>query len=601
MSRPASAGLLADARHVVRYLGYVARHFSAFFLVLALTLITLLVEYAATSLMIPMAPGIAQRDSAVTAFWTHVAAGLGLDPVPRTWLWLFVLLLLLRLSLGYVLAVMSTWLGKRVHRALSGRVFAHVVGKEPMAQVYTRSVGHYITIAGDDTFRSGTILASLLQAGVGLATALVALAVLWQFSPEFFAWVTSFLVLSLLAVSLMMNRVLSINVRANELSRELGTTFVEALNSLRSIRALHAERFVIETYAGQILRYVRMLVLIDAIRAAARTLPAVCLLLIAVVLLRPSGSVDMSDAALIAGTVIVIRVFAALGQVVTAGAQAFTDIRAIKDIDALIAGSVVATAERDSLYPLVEIRSLDLRDIDFGYGERGAVLSGLNIRLEAGRTYAVVGPSGAGKSTLADLLLGLSVPDRGTLLVNEGTTSLADARRGFALVEQQPKIFSSSLRDNLLLGAQASDAELYAALEAVSLSETVRALPDGLDTRVSYLGENFSGGQRQRLGIARALVRNPQVLILDEATSALDRETRVALVSQLRRRMADRIIVFITHDAEIEGIADVVLRIDSAVGSADPSADTDLSVIPPNTGAGDRAFTRPSGPHQGGV
>jgi ABC-type multidrug transport system fused ATPase/permease subunit len=561
-----SGGLLVDGRQLLGYVAYVARNFKAFYLVAALTGLALVLEYAATSLMIPLAPGNIAADSVVTVFWTRVAAAAGLEPTPRTWLWLFVIVLLARVALGYVLVVQSTWLGKRVHRALSGKVFSHIVTEEPMSRVYTRSIGHYITMAGDDTFKSGTILANLLQAAVGASTAVVALVVLYQFSPSFFGWVAGFLLVSLAGIGLLMTRVLAINARAVDLSRELGTTFIEALNSLRSIRSLQAGSFVVSTYAAQIRAYVRMLVVIEAIKSAVRTAPALGLLFIAAMLLRPGSTLEASAATLIAATAIVIRVFAALGQMVTSGAQVFTDIRAVKDIGALVelaSHAPVAAVET----PAPEVRSVTLRSVWFGYGDRGQVLSGVDFRFEAGRTYAIVGPSGAGKSTVADILLGLTSPDRGEVLVNDGAVDLALARRRFALVEQQSKIFSTTLRENLLLGAQASDSALHSALEAVSLGELVRSLGDGLDTRLSYLGENFSGGQRQRLGIARALVRNPQVLILDEATSALDQHVRASLVDRLRERMSAGIIVFITHDPAIEDIADEVLRVEPAGGA----------------------------------
>ena len=560
----APGGLLVDARQLVGYVVFVARTFKAFYLVLAMTLCALALEYAATSLMIPLAPGSLAADSAVTVFWTRLAVGMGLEPVPRTWLWLFVIVLLARVAIGYALSVLSTWLGKRVHRTLSGKVFSHIVTVEPMSRVYTRSVGHYITMAGDDTFKSGTILASLLQAAVGGATACVALAVLYQFSPTFFFWVAAFLAVSLAAIGLLMSRVLAVNARAVDLSRELGTTFIEALNSLRSIRSLQAGAFVVRTYAGQIRAYVRMLVVIDAIKAAVRTAPAIGLLLIAAIVLRPGSEVEAAAATLIAAMVIVIRVFAALGQMVTAGAQVFTDIRAVKDIGVLVKLASCDPVEGHAV-PVPPVRSIALRGVWFGYGERGQVLSGIDFRFEAGRTYAIVGPSGAGKSTVGDILLGLTTPDRGEVLVNDGEVDLALARRRFALVEQQSKIFSTTLRENLLLGAHAPDSVLHEALDAVNLGEMVRGLGQGLDTRLSYLGENFSGGQRQRLGIARALVRDPQVLILDEATSALDRPVRAELVSRLRARMSAGIIVFITHDPAIEEIADAVLHVEPAV------------------------------------
>ena len=145
---------------------------------------------------------------------------------------------------------------------------------------------------------------------------------------------------------------------------------------------------------------------------------------------------------------------------------------------------------------------------------------------------------------------------RATVSVNDGSLPLQVARARFMLVEPQPKIFSTTVKDNLLLGAKASDAAVLAALETVNLDEMVRVLNQGLDTRLTYLGENFSGGQRQRLGIARALIRQPDVLILDEATSALDSATRIEVVAKLRDRMREGIIIFITHDPEISALAD---------------------------------------------
>jgi ABC-type bacteriocin/lantibiotic exporter with double-glycine peptidase domain len=552
--------ITAIAGQIVRYCGFVARNFRAFYVVVALTLLVLVLEYLATSLMIPMAPGREAANSLVTQVWSKVAVQLGMEAVSRTWLWLFFIVMMFRLVLGYVLAVLTTWLGKRVHERMSGKVFGHILLLEPMGRVYTRSVGHYITMAGDDTFKSGTIVSSLLQTAVGFSTALVGMVVLYQFSPQVFAGVVMFLLASLAVTAFLLRRLVRVNNRAVDLSRELGTTFVEALNSLRSIRSLRSERFVMSTYAAQIHAYLRMLVELDAIKTGVKAFPAIVLLLLAAIALRPGTSVDMTDAALFAGTIIIIRVFASLGQMVTAGSQLLSDIRAIKDIGALVELAQEKQRVSEVIAP-APLRTLSLQRVSFGYGDRGRVLDDVSFRFEAGHTYAIVGPSGAGKSTLADILLGLSKPDSGTVTVNDGGLPLEVARAGFMLVEQQPKIFSSTIKDNLLLGAQACEDTLYASLEAVNLDGMVRSLDLGLNTRLTYLGENFSGGQRQRLGIARALVRRPDLLILDEATSALDPKTRIEVVAKLRACMRKGIIIFITHDPEIAALADEVLHI----------------------------------------
>lgn len=550
---------------IIHYASFVARNFRAFYVVVALTLGVLALEYLATSLMIPMAPSQTVASSQVAGFWSRVTEHFGLEPVFRTWLWLFFILMMVRLSLGYVLSILTTWLGKMVHESLSSRIFEHVLLLEPMGRVYTRSVGHYIVMAGDDTFKSGTIVSSLLQASVGFLTTLVSLLVLYQFSSVVFSGVALFLSISMFVVMILLRRVVQVNNKAVNLSRELGTTFVETLNSLRSIRSLQGERFVAAAYAEKIGVYIRMLVEMDAIKTGVKTFPAIVLLLLVSIVLRPGAEVTMTDTALFAGTIIIIRVFASLGQMATAGAQLLTDIRAVRDI-----GALVELAQKVGSVPVLvatkPVRSVNLCRVSYSYGDRGRVLNDVSFRFEAGHTYAIVGPSGAGKSTLADILLGLSVPDGGTVTVNDGGLSLEVARACFMLVEQQPKIFSTTVKDNLLLGAQASDDALYAALETVNLDGMVRALDQGLDTRLTYLGENFSGGQRQRLGIARALVRQPDVLILDEATSALDSETRIEVVAKLRARMRDGIIIFITHDPEIAALADKVLSIGEIPG-----------------------------------
>lgn len=547
-------------KQLVKFIAFVSRVSRALYPLLALALIVLGLEYAATSLMIPMAPGEAASNSPVTRIWTEVATAWGLPLQSKTWLWLFFLVMMIRLLLGYLLSVMTTWLGKRVHQILSKSIFSHILLEEPMSEVYTRSVGHYITMAGDDTFKSGTIISSLLQTIVGFLTATVGMVVLYQFSSALFAGVVLFLSLIMVALFYLLRWVVRENNQAVSLSRESRTIFVEALNSIRSIRSLHSEKFLIETYSCKMRSYIRMLVEIDAVKMGVKAFPAIVLLLLASIGLRPGVELEMGGAALFAGTVIVIRVFASLGQMVTAGSQLLTDMRAIHDI-----GTLIAQAEEEQKTEVIAarapVRVVELSQIAFGYGDRGCVLDGVSFRFERGGIYAIVGPSGAGKSTLADILLGLSQPDKGTIKVNDGGLGLAEARSRFMLVEQQPKIFSASVRENLLLGESAGDDVLYAALQTVSLDEMVLDLEQGLDTKLTYLGENFSGGQRQRLGIARALIRQPDVLILDEATSALDPNTRVKVVGKLRERMRDGIIIFITHDPEIAALADKVLPI----------------------------------------
>jgi len=559
-TRPFS--LRSTASQLLRFIVYVANHFRLlFYTIITLTFLALALQYLATSLMIPLTT-TTMANGRVFKFWAAVAHELNLPPSGRSWIWMFFIVMCIRVMLGFLLTVATTALGKRVHRTFGNGVFRHVLSGEPMGRIYARSVGHYITLAGDDTFRCGTIISSLMLATVGLSSALVSLIVLYQLSASFFWDLAGFLSVCAVVIILMLRYIVRLNVSSNLLSRELSTSFVESLNSLRSIRAFLGESIVAARYADQFDRYVKKLIQIESLKSAIRTFPAVLLLLIGAWIARPGSISHLAETGLFAFVVIVVSVFTALGQMIAACMLLITDLRALHDIDSVInAVQPIAIANKTTSDIALPIRHLRLLNIKFSYPGRFPIFHGSNFRFEIGRTYAVVGPSGTGKSTLADIMLGLVELQEGEVSANNGQVLSQPMRTRILLVEQQPRIFSTTLRDNLLFGADAPDEALWTALQSVNLHDFVRNMPGGLDAVLAYQGENFSGGQRQRIGIARALVRNPEVLILDEATSALDSETRDVVMRTVKQQMRHGILIFITHDAAIAEIADEVIEL----------------------------------------
>ncbi len=189
--------------------------------------------------------------------------------------------------------------------------------------------------------------------------------------------------------------------------------------------------------------------------------------------------------------------------------------------------------------------------VGFDYEPGRTALDDVSLRIPPGTTLAVVGRSGSGKSTLARLLLRFYDPDRGRILIDGQDIrqcSPASVRRAIGVVPQDAALFNDTVASNIGYAREgAGRDEIVAAARAAQLHETITALPDGYDSPVGERGVNFSGGERQRIGIARAILKQPVILVFDEATSALDAVSEDAIVKELERLSARRTTLVIAH------------------------------------------------------
>lgn len=259
-----------------------------------------------------------------------------------------------------------------------------------------------------------------------------------------------------------------------------------------------------------------------------------------------------------------------------ASADGLTAAQALQD--ALEAPAAVAAPRRPRPAPRPDLEPVRLDAVRFAYPERSVtVLDGLDLELEPGTTTAIVGSSGTGKSTLAALVLRLADPVAGR--VSCGGVDLRDVdaaawRARCAWVPQAPRLFSGTVAENLRLGRpDATDAELEAALEAAEARALVAALPHGIATPVGDGGRRLSAGEAQRLVIARAFVRDAQLVVLDEPTAHLDEDAAARVGTAVKRLAAGRTTLLVVHRPALAAIADRVVRLDGGrVAGDNPEA-----------------------------
>lgn len=203
-----------------------------------------------------------------------------------------------------------------------------------------------------------------------------------------------------------------------------------------------------------------------------------------------------------------------------------------------------------------------LKDVDFSYDKKRKILSDVNIDIEKGKMTAFVGKSGCGKSTIAALLMRFLDADKGKITI-DGTNYISispeELRKNIVMVPQTVTIFTGTIRENLLIAnPAATDEEMWQALEDAKLADWVKSLPEGIDTQVGDAGGKLSGGQRQKTGIARALLKNAPYIIFDEATSSVDIDSENEIWDCINSLAPKRTPIVISHRLSTIGKADMI-------------------------------------------
>ena len=364
-------------------------------------------------------------------------------------------------------------------------------------------------------------------------------------------------------------RVMAAAERSQKQVSELAGLLGEAITGLPLVRAFAAEPWLQQRFDTEIdlhrrarYRTLKLLALQHPVVGFLEAAGILTVLLLGAARIQAGGLNSQGFSSYVAALLMLIDPISHLTTNFNEFQQGQASLRRLRAIEA----EPVEAPDRPTAQPLGSVRgALVLEQVRFGYTPGQPVLHDLNLAVQPGQVVALVGPSGAGKSTLFSLLLRFNIAQQGRVLLDGH--DLADLRarelrRAVALVPQQSSVFSGTVAEAIAFGRPASEAAIRQAASLANAAGFIEALPQGYASRIEERGSNFSGGQLQRLAIARAVLGNPAVLLLDEATSALDAEAEEAVQRGLEQAMAGRTVLVIAHRlATVQG-ADRILVLD---------------------------------------
>lgn len=389
----------------------------------------------------------------------------------------------------------------------------------------------------------------------------------WQLS------IISVLLFSLLAVSLstLNARVREASFDISRASGQLTSTAVEFINGIRTVQAFATQNFERQRFY----------------KASSNVVSATKKTILAMYLVKPLAE-GLSTTVLIGMIVVSFTIFVTNGMLQVAALLTFFFVLfrlvpILQEINGVLAQLSTLYGSTDNIKELLRTdnknysqngkieflglkHSIDLVSIDFGYAPSNLVLHNITLTIERGQMTALVGASGAGKTTLADLIPRFYDPTQGKVLIDGADLRLFEInslRRKLAVVSQDTFIFNTSVRSNIAYGTEgATEAEIREAAQLANALEFILELPEGFETQLGDRGVRLSGGQRQRIAIARALLRDPEILILDEATSALDSVSERLIQESLAKLSVGRTVIAIAHRLSTIAGADKVVVLD---------------------------------------
>ncbi|MEW5772897.1 MAG: ABC transporter ATP-binding protein [Thermodesulfobacteriota bacterium] len=466
---------------------------------------------------------------------------------------LLVLLMFARVGMTYLRRAYVAWLTQDILHCIQSGFFSHYM-RASLDLFEQVSTGRLVNLLTTEAQRVSGYCNGVFQfCALGLVVAGYAAVLLWL-SPPMTLVALALLAISALVVSRAVNRqTREASQSTTAANRDLSFLLVELLGAVRLVKLSAADQRESERMSATSRTVRRNYYRLKILNAQVELiLEPIAILAGAIVLYASFTYFSMSLAQIGVFMLVLVRLLPLSKELLMARQTLLSCLGSVNEVRSGLR-QAKAAREPESVggKEFVPLRQgIEVQGLRFTYpGKATPALDGVDLFIPAGRMTALVGPSGAGKSTLADCLAALRRPQQGRILFDgapSGDFDLASLRRGMAFVSQDTSLLNDTVRANLAFPRpEATDQEIWSALERARAKEFVLALPKGLDTVLGERGVQLSGGQRQRLSLARALLEGAAVLILDEPTSALDSETEKDIQEVMDRMRREGRVTFV--------------------------------------------------------
>jgi ATP-binding cassette, subfamily C, bacterial LapB len=490
--------------------------------------------------------------------------------------------LFMRLLRSHFVDEASARIDVRISATLMERVLGMRLEHRP------ESVGSFASsLRGFEQVRD-FIASSTVTALIDLPFALLFIVVLAWISPWLAVPVVLAGVIILVVAYVLQHRLHELSESTYRAAAQRNATLVESLTGIETIKSQGAEGVVQARWERSNAFLARTNVRMRALSSSATygtnflsQAVTVAIVIIGVYLISQR---ELTMGALIAASMLASRALAPAGQVVGLLMQYQGARTAMTNLEQVMAKPVERPVGQTFIHRPQMRGDIEFRNVKFAYPNRqDSALDGLSFKITAGERVALIGRVGSGKSTIQKLIMGLYQPTDGAVLIDGidlRQLDPADVRRNLGCVSQDVMLFYGSLRENIALGLPfADDGAILAAAETAGLADFVNRHPRGFDMPVGERGESLSGGQRQSVGLARALLHNAPILLLDEPTSAMDFSSEAQITQRVTAFAQDKTVVLVTHRTSMLAMVTRVIVIDGGKIVADGPRDRIMEAL----------------------